>query len=52
MSAVGREATLETLLEFIKETRGFDFTGYKRTTIERRIAKRMATSTPSCSTHC
>jgi two-component system, chemotaxis family, CheB/CheR fusion protein len=37
------DITLETLLEFVKETRGFDFTGYKRSTIERRIAKRMAT---------
>ena len=27
---------------FVKETRGFDFTGYKRSTIERRVAKRMA----------
>jgi two-component system CheB/CheR fusion protein len=34
--------TLETLLDFIKETRGFDFTGYKRSSIERRVAKRMA----------
>jgi two-component system CheB/CheR fusion protein len=33
--------SLEGLLEFIKEARGFDFTGYKRSTIERRIAKRM-----------
>ncbi len=36
------ETTLEQLLEFIKESRGFDFTGYKRSSIERRIAKRMA----------
>ena len=25
-----RYATLEALLEFVKEARGFDFTGYKR----------------------
>jgi two-component system, chemotaxis family, CheB/CheR fusion protein len=37
------DTTLEALLDFIKETRGFDFTGYKRSTIQRRIAKRMAT---------
>jgi two-component system CheB/CheR fusion protein len=37
-----REATLDAVLEFVKETRGFDFTGYKRSSIERRIAKRMA----------
>ena len=42
MSSGGKPTTLETLLEFIKETRGFDFTGYKRSTIERRVAKRMA----------
>jgi two-component system CheB/CheR fusion protein len=35
------ETTLDTLLDFIKESRGFDFTGYKRSSIERRIAKRM-----------
>jgi two-component system CheB/CheR fusion protein len=29
------------LLEFIHESRGFDFTGYKRSSIERRVAKRM-----------
>ena len=43
MSADRPETTLEELLDFIKETRGFDITGYKRTTIQRRIAKRMAT---------
>ena len=32
---------LETLLEYLKRTRGFDFTGYKRASLERRIAKRM-----------
>jgi len=32
---------LETLLEYLKAQRGFDFTGYKRSTIERRVAKRM-----------
>jgi two-component system, chemotaxis family, CheB/CheR fusion protein len=33
--------TLDTLLEFVKQARGFDFTGYKRSSIERRVAKRM-----------
>jgi two-component system, chemotaxis family, CheB/CheR fusion protein len=37
----GRAATLDGLLEFVKETRGFDFTGYKRSSIERRVVKRM-----------
>jgi two-component system, chemotaxis family, CheB/CheR fusion protein len=32
---------LEELLEFIRESRGFDFTGYKRTSLTRRINKRM-----------
>jgi two-component system, chemotaxis family, CheB/CheR fusion protein len=32
---------LETLLDYLKRARGFDFTGYKRASLERRIAKRM-----------
>lgn len=32
---------LEDLLEFIRDARGFDFTGYKRSTLSRRIRKRM-----------
>jgi two-component system, chemotaxis family, CheB/CheR fusion protein len=35
------EATLEVLLDFVKRSRGFDFTGYKRSSLERRIRKRM-----------
>jgi two-component system CheB/CheR fusion protein len=31
----------ERLLEYLRETRGFDFSGYKRTTLLRRIDKRM-----------
>ena len=33
---------LERLLTHLKETRGFDFTAYKRSTLARRIAKRMS----------
>jgi two-component system, chemotaxis family, CheB/CheR fusion protein len=33
--------SLDALLEFVKSSRGFDFTGYKRSSIERRVAKRM-----------
>jgi two-component system CheB/CheR fusion protein len=33
---------LEELLIFIRDARGFDFTGYKRTSLARRIRKRMA----------
>jgi two-component system CheB/CheR fusion protein len=32
---------LDVLLEHLKRSRGFDFTGYKRSTLQRRIAKRM-----------
>jgi two-component system, chemotaxis family, CheB/CheR fusion protein len=35
------DAPFEVLLDFLKRTRGFDFTGYKRTSLERRITKRM-----------
>jgi two-component system CheB/CheR fusion protein len=35
------EVSLEALLDFVKRSRGFDFTGYKRTSLERRIQKRM-----------
>ena len=41
MTAEHSEMTLDVLLDFVKRTRGFDFTGYKRSTIERRVAKRM-----------
>ena len=41
MTAERSEMTLDVLLDFVKRTRGFDFTGYKRSTIERRVAKRM-----------
>jgi two-component system, chemotaxis family, CheB/CheR fusion protein len=30
----------ETLIEYMRESRGVDFTGYKRTTLVRRVAKR------------
>ena len=36
-----REMTLDGVLEFVKETRGFDFTGYKRSTLHRRVRRRM-----------
>src|SRR4051812_13136261 len=32
---------LESLLQFLNHQRGFDFTGYKRSSIQRRVAKRM-----------
>ncbi|HEU4976073.1 MAG TPA: CheR family methyltransferase, partial [Baekduia sp.] len=36
------EVSLDVLLDFVKRGRGFDFTGYKRTSLERRVRKRMA----------
>ncbi|MFD9894048.1 CheR family methyltransferase [Amycolatopsis sp. NPDC059027] len=39
-NAAGDE--LEALLAFIRDSRGFDFTGYKRTSLTRRVRKRMA----------
>ena len=36
-----RDDGFEALLDFIKRNRGFDFTGYKRPSLMRRIAKRM-----------
>ena len=35
------EEALEELLEFVRDARGFDFTGYKRSTIDRRVHRRM-----------
>jgi two-component system, chemotaxis family, CheB/CheR fusion protein len=32
---------LTSLLDFLKQSRGFDFSGYKRTSLERRIKRRM-----------
>src|SRR5215472_16407826 len=37
----GTDSTLEDLLVFIRDARGFDFTGYKRSSLARRIRKRM-----------
>src|SRR5436190_8238097 len=38
-SADGQQ--LEELLDYIKRSRGFDFSGYKKATLSRRIEKRM-----------
>ena len=35
------DRALEELLSFIRDSRGFDFTGYKRSSLARRIRKRM-----------
>jgi len=39
---VNSDPQFEALLVYLKDTRGFDFTGYKRTTLVRRVARRMA----------
>ena len=36
------ESEFEELLAMMKETRGFDFTGYKRSTLQRRVGRRMS----------
>jgi two-component system CheB/CheR fusion protein len=36
------DASFETLLVHLKENRGFDFTGYKRSSLTRRVDRRMA----------
>src|SRR3954451_6508342 len=41
MSVVERDPEFEELLEFLRDERGFDFTGYKRPSLMRRIGKRM-----------
>src|SRR5262245_3752610 len=43
MSPEAQDPTFEALLEFLKRTRGFDFRGYKRTSLERRFRRRMDT---------
>ncbi len=41
MSVSEMEPDVDTLLEYLKNNRGFDFTGYKRVGLLRRIQKRM-----------
>jgi two-component system CheB/CheR fusion protein len=41
VSATERDPAFEALLEFLRDERGFDFTGYKRPSLMRRISKRM-----------
>jgi two-component system CheB/CheR fusion protein len=36
-----RNAKFEALLDYLKRSRGFDFTGYKRASLMRRVQKRM-----------
>ena len=41
MAEAVRDEAFESLLAFIRDERGFDFTGYKRPSLQRRIARRM-----------
>jgi two-component system CheB/CheR fusion protein len=41
VSTPDRDPQFEELLAFIRDERGFDFTGYKRPSLRRRISKRM-----------
>jgi two-component system CheB/CheR fusion protein len=43
MSSPESAPDLETLLDYLKRTRGFDFTAYKQSSLTRRIQKRMQT---------
>ncbi|MEB3357124.1 MAG: CheR family methyltransferase [Synechococcales bacterium] len=37
----GEEQIFESLLEYLRRSRGFDFTGYKRSSLQRRMRRRM-----------
>jgi two-component system, chemotaxis family, CheB/CheR fusion protein len=43
-TAAGRfpDDELDAILEFVRDARGFDFTGYKRTSIARRVERRVS----------
>lgn len=41
MNATGQDPAFEALLEYLHSSRGFDFTGYKRASLMRRVRKRM-----------
>ncbi|HEY2957142.1 MAG TPA: CheR family methyltransferase [Actinomycetota bacterium] len=41
MSTVEPDKDLEILLDYLRRSRGFDFTGYKRTSLSRRVQRRM-----------
>ena len=43
MSGPAESAAFERILDFLRQTRGFDFTAYKRSSLLRRIRKRMET---------
>jgi two-component system, chemotaxis family, CheB/CheR fusion protein len=45
MTSAERDPNFENLLTYLRQSRGFDFTGYKRSTLMRRVCKRMQSLT-------
>jgi len=43
MNTNDEDSLFEALLDYLRRVRGFDFTGYKRSSLKRRVQKRMAT---------
>jgi two-component system, chemotaxis family, CheB/CheR fusion protein len=41
MTSAERDPKFENLLTYLRQSRGFDFTGYKRSTLMRRVCKRL-----------
>ena len=41
MTDTSDHAAFERILEYLRQTRGFDFTAYKRASLMRRVVKRM-----------
>ncbi|ACK68899.1 MCP methyltransferase, CheR-type with PAS/PAC sensor [Gloeothece citriformis PCC 7424] len=41
MTTSENDPVFESLLEFLRQSRGFDFTGYKRSSLQRRVRKQM-----------
>src|SRR4051812_33503390 len=41
MEASGEQAGFDSIVEYLRQTRGFDFTAYKPTSLMRRVKKRM-----------
>ncbi|MCT7968446.1 PAS domain-containing protein [Laspinema sp. D1] len=41
MTVTDQSSIFEALLEYLRRSRGFDFVGYKRSTLQRRVTKRM-----------
>ncbi|MFM6204319.1 hypothetical protein, partial [Planktothrix sp.] len=43
MTNSSKNIEFEALLDYVKRSRGFDFAGYKRSSLMRRVNKRMQT---------